>query len=363
MWIWALLRKCTLEITFIHISFSLQSTFRLSPAHEWKDLSTYRDTGFYEWRNSGIFASCNWGNWQGFWAFFFYRFREKLQKLCHQDGIGNGKFICKRSLSFREGLSIQSLGSWVCQAALSLLMSHSKTSPLFCYNTNTTEQQWKTTQPPFVLSILRALRDTHTEAHIHTHPLTSIHSIQFPLPSRPTWSCSQLIEANKCMVSFSLKRKLSGFTLDEVTSILVYLIPSLQKLSPSKLMVLFREECLSQTIYLIELVTFFQRTILPQEMLFHWNWKFSVNTLIFVVFDRKIQMLRIKMEHWAFLLDFVLMLQSCSISICACFKTYFLNNAILFLIFQYYILMCWDCQTELFWHYWNEIFSNSVLDV
>lgn len=51
----------------------------------------------------------------------------------------------------------------------------------------------------------------------------------------------KLTETNKCTSPFSFKRKkLSGFPFDAVTSVLVYLIPSPQKLSPSKLMVLFR---------------------------------------------------------------------------------------------------------------------------
>lgn len=158
-------------------------------------------------------------------------------------------------------------------------VSRSKPSSLLCHNIKTTACWEKYTgkihKPPLAVTIVWPLRATHAETPTHTPSLTCVHSIQFSLLSSPKWSCSQLIEANKCTVSFSFKRKeLSGFPLDKVMSILVYFIPLLQELSPSKLMVLFREWCLSQSTYLIELVTFFQRTILHQEMLFHWNWKF-----------------------------------------------------------------------------------------
>lgn len=148
----------------------------LSPhphVHEWKDLSTYRGTGFYEWRNSGLFDLCSWGKWHGRWALFFYRFRVKLQKLHHQDGIGNGKFICKRWASFREGLGSQSLDSWVCQAAASLSMSHSKPSPLFCYNIKTIARQWKNTRPPSCPNnIMTTERRAQRHAYTHTRSLS-----------------------------------------------------------------------------------------------------------------------------------------------------------------------------------------------
>lgn len=152
----------------------------LSPlprAHEWKDLSTYRGTGFYEWRNSGVFAFCNWGKWQGWWAFFFYRFREKLQKLHHQDGIEIGKFICQRLASFREGRSSQSLSFWVCQAAVSPRSSHSKPSSLFCYNIKTIAWQWKNTQPSSCPNNIMTT-ERHTHRYIYTHTASHMHLLE-----------------------------------------------------------------------------------------------------------------------------------------------------------------------------------------
>lgn len=131
--------------------------------------------------------------------------------------------IYMQEMSFiqREGQSWQSLSVWLCQAALSRSMSHAEPSLQFCYNIKTIAAQWKNTSPPSHPNNITAT-GRHTQTHTPAPALTCIHSIQFSLLSSTKQSCSQLIEANKCMVSFSFKRnKLSGFPLDEVMSILV----------------------------------------------------------------------------------------------------------------------------------------------
>lgn len=108
----------------------------------------------------------------------------------------------------------------------------------------------------------------HTHTFDLSHAFTQSHFFLFTIQNEAAANI-KLTETNKCTIPFSFKRnKLSGFPFDAVTSVLVYLIPSPQKLSPSKLMVLSRGVPISKHLS-DRAGNIFPKTNPQQKMLFH----------------------------------------------------------------------------------------------
>lgn len=221
----------------MHISFSLQSTF-CSSTCTWMKRFVHLQWYTFLWMDE----QCS------FLPFVtevndkvvehFCNFREKLQKLHQQDGIGNGKFICKRSASFREEPSSQSLGFWVCQASCVSEQVIQNLLPCFATILRQKQDSGETHNPPLTLTILWPLRE---KGHRHTHAHTHMHWLNPAFPSAQNEAAANVLKQTNAWSLCLKSKKLSGLPLDEVMSVPVYLIPLLQKLSPSKLMVLFRE--------------------------------------------------------------------------------------------------------------------------